>query len=234
MKHKPLRAAALLSALVLGVAGAAQAALVGSTSLTSFNTASAGLGSQTVVDFESAPPGGFLIGGSTAVGQPPSLRNQPTLWNPSGTHFLGVNDAGNFDQFSSGDTLTFTFSSALRAFGLYVVAGGDVIEGDLSLSIGSTLLSNGPQSGALTDGHGSYAYFMGFVAGTPADAFTTITLKTNGDFFFVFDVDDLRFTPAGPRPSDPSNGVPEPQALALALLAAAAAATVRRRKAGAR
>lgn len=226
MKHKPLRAAALLSALVLGVAGAAQAALIGSTSLTSFNTASAGLGSQTVVDFESAPPGGFLIGGSTAVGQPPSLRNQPSLWNPSGTHFLGVNDAGNFDQFSSGDTLTFTFSSALRAFGLYVVAGRDVIEGDLSLSIGSTLLSNGPKSDALTDGQGSYAYFMGFVAGDAGDAFNSITLKSNGDFFFVFDVDDLRFTPAG-KASD----VPEPQALSLALLAACAAGAASRRKA---
>lgn len=230
MKHKRLRAAALLSALVLGIAGAAQAALVGNTSLTSFNTASAGLGSQTLVDFESAPPGGFVVTGTTAVGQPPSLRHQPGLWNPSGTHFLGVDDAGNLDQFSSGDTLTFTFSSALRAFGLYVVAGGDVIEGDLSLMVGSTVLTNGAQGDALTDGHGSYAYFLGFVAGSAGDAFDTITLKTNRDFFFVFDVDDLRFTPAGARPSEPGNGVPEPQALALVLLAAAASAAVRGRR----
>lgn len=229
MKHKPIRVAALLATLLLGVAGAAQAALVGNTSLVSFNTASAGLGTQTLVDFESAPPGGFLVGGTTAVGQPPSLRNQAGLWNPSGTHFLGVEDPGNLDQFSSGDTLTFTFSSALRAFGLYVVAGGDVIEGDLSLSVGSTILTNGPQAGALTDGAGSYAYFMGFVAGNAADAFNTITLKSNGDFFFVFDVDDLRFTPAA-KASDPTHDVPEPQGLALAVLAAAAAGVIRRRR----
>ncbi|MEO3715671.1 MULTISPECIES: PEP-CTERM sorting domain-containing protein [Roseateles] len=226
MKHKPMRTWAVLPTLLLGLAGAAQAALVGSTSLVSFNTASAGLGSQSLVDFESPPPGGFSVSGSTAVGLAPSVRNQAGLWNPSGTHFLGVDDAGNLDQFSSGDTLTFTFSSALRAFGLYVVAGGDVIEGDLTLSIGGTVLSNGPQSGALTDGAGSYAYFMGFVAGDAGDAFNSITLKSNGDFFFVFDVDDLRFTPAG-KASD----VPEPQALSLALLAACAAGAASRRKA---
>lgn len=225
MKHKPLRTWAAASALLLGLAGTAQAALVGSTSLVSFNTASAGLGSQTLVDFESAVPGGVSFSGSTAVGLAPSVRNQAGLWNPSGTHFLGVDDAGNLDQFSSGDTLTFSFSSALRAFGLYVVAGSDVAEGDLSLSVGSTVLSNGPQSGALTDGAGSYAYFMGFVAGTPGDAFNSITLKSKGDFFFVFDVDDVRFTPAG-KASD----VPEPQALSLALLAACAAGAAGRRK----
>ncbi|MGM9514870.1 PEP-CTERM sorting domain-containing protein [Roseateles sp. DB2] len=229
MKHKALRSWAILPALLLGLAGAANAALVGSTSLVSFNAASAGLGSQTLVDFEAAPPGGFSVSGSTAVGLAPSVRNQAGLWNPSGTHFLGVDDAGNLDQFSSGDTMTFTFSSALRAFGLYVVAGGDVIEGDLTLSIGSTVLSNGPQSGAMTDGFGSYAYFMGFVAGDAGDAFNSITLKSKGDFFFVFDVDDLRFTPAG-KASD----VPEPQALSLALLAACAAGVASRRKAARR
>lgn len=225
MKHKPLRAWALLPALMLGLAGSAHAALLGSTSLVSFNTASAGLGSQTLVDFESSLPGGFSIGGSTAVGLPPSVRNQPALWNPSGTHFLGVEDVGNLDQFSSGDTLTFSFSSALRAFGLYVVTGSDVQAGDLSLAVGSTLLSNGPQSGALTDGAGSYAYFMGFVANDASDAFDTLTLRSKGDFFFVFDVDDLRFTPAAR-----ASGVPEPQALPLALLAACAAGAASRRK----
>ncbi len=226
MKHKPLRDWTLVPALLLGLVGAAHAALLSSTSLVSFNTASAGLGTQTLVDFESSPPGGFSISGSTAVGLPPSVRNQAGLWNPSGTHFLGVEDPGNLDQFSSGDTLTFSFSSALRAFGLYVVAGSDVQEGDLSLAVGSTLLGNGPQSAALTDGAGSYAYFLGFVAGDAGDAFNTITLHSKGDFFFVFDVDDLRFTPAA-KASD----VPEPQALALALLAAAAAGAARRRKA---
>ncbi len=226
MKHKPLRVWALLPALLLALAGSAQAALLGSTSLVSFNSASAGLGSQTLVDFESSLPGGFSFSGSTAVGLPPSVRNQPGLWNPSGTHFLGVEDAGNLDQFSSGDTLTFSFSSALRAFGLYAVAGSDVQAGDLSLAVGSTLLSNGPQSGALTDGAGSYAYFMGFVADNAGDAFDTVTLRSKGDFFFVFDVDDLRFTPAA-RASD----VPEPEALSLVLLAACAAGAARSRKA---
>lgn len=225
MTHKPLRTCAALTVLLLGMVGVSQAALMSTTNLTTFNTASAGLGSQTLVDFESALPGGLGIGGSTVAGPAPSVRNQPGLWNPSGTHFLGVDDPGNLDQFSSGDTLTFTFSSALRAFGLYVVAGRDVIAGDLSLWVGGTALNNGMQADALTDGAGSYAYFMGFVASDAGDAFSSIMLQSNGDFFFVFDVDDLRFTQRG----DVSN-VPEPQALSLALLAACAAEAASRRK----
>lgn len=220
------RIGAALAALVLSLGTAtAQAALDGSTSLASFNTASSGLGSQVLVDFESAPPASLGFGGTTAVGAAPSVRNQPGLWNPSGSGFLGVDDAGNLDQFSSGDTVTFTSSSALRAFGLYVVGGSDLQAGDFSLRVGNTeVLTNGPQAGALTDGAGSHAYFMGVVASDAADAFSSITLQSNGNAFFVFDVDDVRFTVAATSP------VPEPSRAALTLLAAAAAIVASRRR----
>jgi hypothetical protein len=222
--HRRIGAALGALALTLGAA-TAQAALIGSTSLASFNTASSGLGSQVLVDFETAPPASLGFGGTTAVGAAPSVRNQPALWNPSGSGFLGVDDAGNLDQFSAGDTVTFTSSSALRAFGLYVVGGSDLQDGDFSLRVGTTVLANGPQAGALTDGAGSYAYFLGFVASDAADAFSSITLQSNGNAFFVFDVDDVRYTVAATTP------VPEPSSAALLLAAAAAALASRRRRA---
>lgn len=218
MHHStPRRLGTALGALALTLGAAtAQAALSGSTSLADFTNASSGLGSQVLVDFESAPPATLAFGGTTGVGAAPSVRNQPGLWNPSGSGFLGVDDAGNLDQFSSGDTVTFTSSSALRAFGLYVVGGSDLQAGDFGLRVGNaTVLANGPQAGALTDGAGSYAYFLGVVASDAADAFSSITLQSNGNAFFVFDVDDVRYTVA------PTTPVPEPSSAALLLLGAA-------------
>lgn len=44
----------------------------------------------------------------------------------------------------------------------------------------------------LSDGHGSYAHFLGLVADTFNEGFSTVSLSSNGDFFFVFAADDVR------------------------------------------
>lgn len=206
-------------------AAAAVAAPVGLSALADFNSQVAGLGTVVTVDFESATlPAGLTISGSTAAGPAPSVRNQPGLWSPSGTGFLGVDDPNNLDQFSGGDSITFQFATALRAFGLYVVAGRDILPGDFSLGAGGATQGNGDQADALADGQGSFAYFLGFVAPTAADAFDQITLTSTTAFSYFFAVDDLRF--AGDRQTPQ---VPEPATPALVLLAALGAWAARRR-----
>lgn len=193
----------------------AQALVVSSyQSQASFAAATAGLGSTHLTDFDSTVAGTSFNSGSGPASSNFTLSattfdplNTPTVqnqfWTTSGANYLGLDN--NDAQFSNGDTLTFTLSGSVRAFGLYVVAGSnDVQPGDLSLSLGGNNVLNATAD--RSDGNGSSAWFLGFKSDTNI---TSVTLKfgTPGDpqFFFNAAVDDVRLIDASPVP-EPSSG----------------------------
>jgi hypothetical protein len=200
------------AAATLALSLQAQASVSSHQSLSSFQAGTASQVSADWVDFEtpatSLATAAFTVQGSVGAGTPLRVSTNG-LWTSSGTHFLGDTDAGNFDQLNSGDSITFSFAKAVGGFGLYVVTVSDTQAGDLTLSTGVHSVSNGDPSTAITDGQGSYAYFLGLSAGTPAEGFTSFTLSSGTAGFYVFSVDDVRYSSL--------SAVPEPQGLALAL-----------------
>lgn len=216
--HRPathsLCAWLIAASLGWGITTGAQATVQGHTSLASFAAASASHLPATLFDFDttglSLNNTFWSVSGILAAGGAPQVVNGSGLWTTSGVSFLGSADAGNLGQFTSGDTLTFNLSQTIHAFGLYVITGSDVIAGDLTLQANGHTVSNGPLSQALSDGHGSYAHFLGLVADTFNEGFSTVSLSSNGDFFFVFAADDVRVASL--------SAVPEPAGALLGVL----------------
>lgn len=196
---------ALLSAALLAMSGA-QASVNTYTDQVSFLDGIQSFNAAKLIDFEtpssSLSAAAFTVSGTLAVGGVPQVIVDPSLWSTSGSAFLGANDPGNLGQFSSGDSITFTFGSVVHAFGLFAVAGSDVVAGDFTLSANGHVVSNADQGQALTDGAGSYGYFLGLVATTPDEGFSSITLSST-DHFYVYAADDVRYayTPAVPEPA---------------------------------
>lgn len=197
--HRPatptLCAWLIATSIGLGLTSGAQAAVQGHHTLASFASATTSHQPGTLFDFDntglSLNNAFWSVSGSIAAGGAPQVVSNSGLWTTSGVSFLGSADAGNLGQFTSGDTLTFSLSQPIHAFGLYVITGGDVVSGDLTLQANGHTVSNGLLTEALSDGHGSYAHFLGLVADTFNEGFSTVSLTSNGDFFFVFAVDDV-------------------------------------------
>jgi hypothetical protein len=204
-----------LSAIVLALAlaGNASAAISTYTAPLPFATDTAtGYTPATLIDFENtgrkladAP---WTATGSIGAGGGPKVVTGTGLWSTSAGAFLGSGDTANLGQFTGGDALSFHFTQAVDAFGLYVIAGSDILPGDFTLSANGHQVSNAALSQALTDGQGSYAFFLGLRAGAPGEGFSDIRLQSTS-FFYLFAVDDVRSAHLSP--------VPEAQTWALAL-----------------
>lgn len=190
----------------------AQASVNTYQSLSSFLAGTSGQIAPHLVDFESASSSlgtaAFTVAGTVGAGTPLRVTSN-AFWTTSGTHFLGNTDAGNADQLTSGDSITFSFAQAVHGFGLYVVTTRDTQPGDLSLSAGGHSVSNGALPQAIASGQGDFAYFLGLSASTPAEGFTSVTLSSGTAGFYVFSVDDVRYSSL--------SAVPEPQGLVLAM-----------------
>lgn len=228
----PSRSLSLACCAALAFIGTqAHASISTFTDLASFDTAISGYTGTTKIDFDtpatSLGAAAFTVSGSTAVGLNPSVSTSApagdpnAVWTTSGSSFLGVNDPGNLGQLSSGDSVTFTFAQPVYAFGLYAIAGSDTDTGDFTLVSGATSLVNGTQASALTDGHGSYAYFLGVVATTPGEGLKTFTLNSDGSHLYFYGIDDVRYAAQLP--------VPEPSTWALLLAGAGCMGAIARR-----
>jgi hypothetical protein len=221
-------------AILLTVCADASAGLVAFQNKAAFTAAIAGW-SATTTDFESDPAGtmyapgtgpagsGFtlLLSGPDAPGMTPTIGNQ--FWTTSGLNYLGLDNPDS--ALEAGDSLTFTFGSGVHAFGLYVVGTQDIGAGDITLTTGADMVANNGVAN-LTDGAGSFAFFLGFVS-DDATTFGSVTLNNLtllDPRLLNITVDDVTLAR-----NDGGNQVPEPATLLLFLMGMLACGAVARR-----
>lgn len=143
------------------------------------------------------PAAGLTITGSDYYGSNQTIRNS-TLCSFA---LCGANTTSGGANFLSiyGGQATFNFSSAIRAFGMYV--GGQEIS---SINVA---FNNGTNQTILLDpnGYGGQLGFIGFT--DSSNLITSVRLNAEND---ILAVDDVRFAVG-------NGGVPEPAAWALML-----------------
>lgn len=193
-------------------ASSAMAAINSYASRAAFDAATAGM-PRVVTDFESIATGtvfapgtgpagaGFVLdsSASSAFGQNPLVSD--AFWAPSGVRFLGSQNSDQ--QFYVGDTLTFTFDAPASGFGLLVVGGRDLSAGDIRLSAAGAEAFNVDDANKLSDGNGSFAFFVGLASdnGATFGSAALTGVDPGGGAFYVFAVDDVIVAAPVPEPS---------------------------------
>jgi len=197
--------------LALALAGACALPAPARAQLTPYTSRAAFLaalpGAPSTITFEGFAPGALLPSGAAlgagvsvsyeiddGAGGSLSLAVVDRFDTTSGTRSLGVDDPDNEDQLLLGDELDFAIAGGTRAFGLSVISGDPLLDGDLRLvtpqgEIGyaATLVTTLPDGGLV--------YFVGLIAPTP---FPSVGLRygagSAGAAFF--NVDDVTLVPA--------------------------------------
>jgi hypothetical protein len=225
-------------ALLLSAGMDASAALISFQDRASFDAAISGW-SANQTNFESAAAGdmygagagpagsGFTLAYTSGSGSGLTPTVSEQFWTTSGVRYLGTDNPDS--AFEAGDSLTFTFTNAMQAFGLYVIGTGDIGEGDITLTSGLASIGNASVA-QMTDSAGSFAYFLGFVS-SDASTFNSVTLHnlTPGDTRLLgIALDDVILALDDGR--DPPTGIPEPGTLWLALVGMLAFGTAWRRR----
>lgn len=163
-----------------------------------FDLAASALGTNNIIDFESAPVGAFTnltvapgvtMNGSDVGGSPQTIRNSP-FGTPDG--LFGYNTTSGGSHFVSlfGGNLTFSFATPVDAFGAYI--SGVQLDGEtITFSDGSTQVIPIPNPGP-TGG----LEFLGFTdAGKMISSITAnVQLASVGD---IVGVDDVRYGVGG-------------------------------------
>lgn len=172
----------------------------------SFLAAVAGLGPQTL-DFESEAAGTTLpdptvVGGITFSGHgTPALIIDDTFEAVSGFNYLGVDNAGTFNQFSYADSFDMSFAPG-HAIGLNIITdevpGLTLFDDDIRIDVPGvgTARLDADDVDSLTPS-GGLVFFIGVI--DMASSFTTARLEGSGAFGF-FNIDDVT-TAAIPEPS---------------------------------
>lgn len=232
-QRNPSTRTALALAAGLLAADTAQAAFAPYTDYDAYLTAIAGLGTQTVEGFDAASTpvdiasgtgyGDLAFHGYNLDGQVPRIVAAPGATSSSANAL--ETDGGSF---FGGDGFSLTLAAPMRAFGLFVISGDSLTDGDLSLDFGggSVSLDDDHVIAGLrlwTDfqfvsGTNANLYFLGGIADVD---FTGVTLSS-ADAAFNFALDDLRYSAA------PTADAPVPP---TALLLLGGLALVRRRRA---
>lgn len=206
------------------ICSSADAAFVGYQSQASFDAAIAGL-SPTTTNFDALAAGTMFAPGTGPVGSGftmtlsgldapalmPTVGNQ--FWTTSGSNYLGLDNGDT--AFEVGDSVTFTFASPVKGFGLFAVGGQDVIAGDVGLTTGSTSIANGATADQM-DGNGSFAFFIGLVSNdsTLIDSVTLNVLTPASARLLPISLDDITLASS----QGIGQPVPEPGSLMLMLL----------------
>jgi hypothetical protein len=151
------------------------------------------VGPVSLIDFETLASGSILSG-STASGVTftynfggVNLTVDNFFDTTSGSKYLGTNDGGLLQD---GDNLTFSFSP-VSGFGLYIISQDTLMDGDFTLTSGSTTASLSAASIQQTLGDGSSVWFLGLRSNT-SDAFSSVVLETHGGgSAFLYNLDDI-------------------------------------------
>jgi hypothetical protein len=183
-----------------------------------FLAAIAGLpGSPTTLDFESfpgatIPSSGGSIGGITFTSSTYDFIVSTGFSTTSGAWYLGLDDAADEVFVPPHDLWSMSFSSPLRALGLYFISSDELLAGDIVLETPIGTAANGTSPEMLTDG--GLAYFIGLVSETAPFGTANVTYGAGVADFFVYDVDDITTLTATPVP-EPTSFVLTSSALAL-------------------
>ncbi len=168
MKIRNFYSLILATILSMASVGICHAAAVAYSDQASFFSALPG-GSQTL-DFESLSsgtliPSASVVGGTTFTYSISGLDMivASDFDTTSGSNSLGLNDAGNFNQFVAGDEFDLSFSSPVNALGIFFITGDPTFAGDIQLITGvGTALNSAVEELTLADG--GLAYFLGLTS----------------------------------------------------------------------
>ena len=208
-RHTVSTLTALTLAGGLFAADTASAGIVHYTNLTDYQGAISGLAAETVEGFDGATPG-------TQIGEGQSYNDLTfsSLTNLSTSNLLEIVDrtgqtTSNDNALETEDgpildstSFDITLSSPVRAFGLSVITGDFLLDGDIQLSFGGGSVSLAA-SDVTVEAYGD-VFFLGGVSET---AFSVVSFASLDTGAYEFSIDDVRYSAA------PS--VPAPATLAL-------------------
>lgn len=185
----------LCAGVLMGMTCSAGAATLTFTDQASFLSSLSG---ATTLDFESQASGSTVNSGDTlngitfdySIGPPPiDMMVANDFLTTSGSNYLGLDDAGNYNLFLAGDSFTMSFDTPQNAVGLYLVSGDVLFAGDFSISTSAGSVFNSDIVD-ITFGDGGLAYYLGLTSDT---AFSSATLQfdAGAEGAFLYSVDDI-------------------------------------------
>lgn len=189
-------AAAFCGCTLLAATSTASAITATYTDQTSFLGALSG--PTSTLNFDSTASGTTISSGSTlggitftySIGPPPTDMMVATGFDTtSGSNYLGLDDAGNYDQFIDGDQFTLGFATPINAVGMYFITGDPLINGDIQVVTSSgTAVNSSVVNISLADG--GLAYYIGLVSDTQFTS-AAIQYDAGSGGNFLFNVDDI-------------------------------------------
>lgn len=151
-----------------------------------------------------------------------SLKIVDSLATTSGVKSLGTDDR---DFLADGDLLDLSFAPR-RGLGVYVLSSDALLDGDIRLTVGSTVASLVAASPQVGLGGGRFAWFLG-VQSDDGATFTSASLTTHGGGgAFNYNLDDFVTVSVA--------AVPEPSSIGLLAFASILTTGFRRRRVSAR
>jgi hypothetical protein len=187
------------------------------TDVSDFDAAiSSGFNAPQVTNFDSVAAGALIASGTAVEG------TTFTYDLGGGAFEMQVGPAGGFDfdttsepnylgttgddSFLSGDTFTMNFAQPEQAVGLFVISGGENLDGDYTLGVaqGDAESSGTTDSTFGTLADGGNVYFIGLVEANPANSFTSATFSSVSGLGIPFNIDDISAASVGS-----SNVVPD-------------------------
>jgi len=150
----------------------------------------------TVLDFDRMPAGMTIetfssTGGITFEYDFDGLAMKIThlYATTSAPNFLGTGDGG---MFHDGDNFTLSFSPG-SAIGLFFISADPLLDGDISIRVGSVTANLVTEDVHATLIDGSRVYFLGIVDNQAA--FTSAHVEALAGGFFLYNVDDIITVP---------------------------------------
>ena len=199
-----------------------------------FDSAASTFGTVNLINFESAPLGGFtslsvapgvVLAGSDFNGNPLFVSNTPNFPVAPALDGFNVTPGGANYVEQIGGTATFTFTNPIQAFGLYLTGvQTSFFQDTITFNDGTVQTINVPAQLPSNASNGSLS-FVGFT--DPGKFITQVTITASGNFGAdAVGIDDVRYVLAPPA-------VPEPGSVALlvGLDLAGAGCLVRRKRA---
>ncbi len=173
-----------------------QAAVVGYTDITGFNTAISGYITDTL-NFDAMNDMDLIASGSTVQGMAFNYdfggfsmmvvdADVVGISTTSPTNYLGTN---NGDMFQDGDNFSIVFDSPVNAFGVSIMTSDQMFDGDISLLVNNSNVDLVASAIQQTLSDGSDVYFLGAL--DPV-GINSIEFSTIGGGFFLYTLDDMR------------------------------------------